>query len=87
VACVLVVEDEQKIRDLLRSYLGHDGLDVITTGSGADAIRFARQAAPDLIMLDLRLHDVPGEVARERHAMRSWSAVRAPGSLQLNGNC
>ncbi len=34
-ACVLVVEDERKIADLLRTYLEHDGLDVITTGSGA----------------------------------------------------
>ena len=65
-ACVLVVEDERKIRDLLRDYLEHDGLDVITTGSGAEAIRIARETRPDLIMLDLRLPDVPGEeVARE----------------------
>jgi DNA-binding response OmpR family regulator len=68
-ACVLVVEDERKIRDLLRSYLEHDGLDVVTTGSGAEAIRLARDAAPDLILLDLRLPDVPGEeVAREVRA-------------------
>jgi DNA-binding response OmpR family regulator len=70
---VLVVEDEPKIRDLLRSYLEHDGLDVITTGSGAEAIKLARQSAPGLIVLDLRLPDVPGEeVARE---VRAASAV------------
>jgi DNA-binding response OmpR family regulator len=68
-ACVLVVEDERKIRDLLRSYLEHDGLDVITTGSGAEAIKLARESAPDLIVLDLMLPDVPGEeVAREVRA-------------------
>jgi len=68
-ACVLIVEDEWKIRDMLRDYLEHDGLDVITTGSGAEAIKLARQAAPDLILLDLRLPDVPGEeVAREVRA-------------------
>jgi DNA-binding response OmpR family regulator len=64
--CVLVVEDERKIRDLLRTYLEHDGLTVISTGSGAEAITLATQAHPDLILLDLRLPDVPGEdVARE----------------------
>ncbi len=65
-ACVLVVEDERKIRELLRSYLEHEGLSVVTTGSGAEAIQLARSARPDLILLDLGLPDVPGEeVVRE----------------------
>ena len=72
-ACVLIVEDEPKIRDLLRSYLEFDGLAVLATGSGADAIRLARDTAPDLIVLDLGLPDIPGEeVARE---VRGFSAV------------
>ncbi len=63
---VLVVEDEIKIRDMLRSYLEREGLDVLTTGSGAEAITLANQAAPDLVLLDLRLPDIGGEeVARE----------------------
>jgi DNA-binding response OmpR family regulator len=63
---VLIVEDETKIRELLRSYLERDGLDVLTTASGAEAITLAGRAAPDLIVLDLGLPDGPGEVvARE----------------------
>jgi len=63
---VLVVEDEAKIRDLLRSYLERAGLDVLTTASGAEAIAMVARAAPDLVILDLKLPDVPGEeVARE----------------------
>jgi DNA-binding response OmpR family regulator len=63
---VLVVEDEVKIRDMLRSYLEREGLDVLTTGLGAEAITLASQAAPDLVLLDLRLPDIGGEeVARE----------------------
>jgi DNA-binding response OmpR family regulator len=70
---VLVVEDERKIRDLVRGYLEREGLGVLTTESGAEAIALARDAAPDLIVLDLRLPDVPGEeVARE---VRAFSAV------------
>ena len=65
-ASVLIVEDERKIRDLLRSYLENEGYSVLTTGSGAEAIRLAREARPDLIVLDLGLPDVAGEeVARE----------------------
>jgi DNA-binding response OmpR family regulator len=63
---VLVVEDEAKIRQLLRSLLEREGLEVVSTSSGAEAIELARSAQPDLVLLDLRLPDVPGEeVARE----------------------
>jgi DNA-binding response OmpR family regulator len=72
-ATVLVVEDERKIRDLVRGYLEREGLGVLTTESGAEAIALARESEPDLLVLDLRLLDVPGEeVARE---VRSFSSV------------
>ena len=65
-ASVLVVEDERKIRELVRDYLEREGLGVLTTPSGAEAIALARQARPDLLVLDLGLPDIPGEeVARE----------------------
>jgi DNA-binding response OmpR family regulator len=68
-ATVLVVEDERKLRELVRSYLERAGFTVISTGSGAEAITMAVSAAPDLLILDLRLPDVPGEtVARELRA-------------------
>ena len=58
---VLIVEDETKIRELLRSYLEREGFAVLSTGSGAEAIEFARTAKPDFLVLDLRLPDVSGE--------------------------
>jgi DNA-binding response OmpR family regulator len=67
---ILVVEDERKLRDFVRSYLERAGLTVLSTGSGAEAITMAAEAAPDLVVLDLGLPDVPGEaVARELRAM------------------
>ena len=72
-ATVLLIEDEPKIRELLRSYLERDGLEVVSTGSGAEAIGLAQSASPDLLLLDLRLPDVPGEsVATE---VRRFSSV------------
>ena len=63
---ILVVEDETKIRSLLRGYLERAGFSVLTTGSGAEALTLAGTARPDLVLLDLGLPDVPGEtVARE----------------------
>jgi DNA-binding response OmpR family regulator len=72
-ATVLVVEDERKLRDFVRSYLERAGFTVLSTGSGAEAITLAADGAPDLVVLDLGLPDVPGEtVARE---LRAGSAV------------
>ena len=63
---VLVVEDERKLRELLRGYLERAGFAVLTTGSGAEAIELGRRADPALVVLDLGLPDIPGEeVARE----------------------
>jgi CheY-like chemotaxis protein len=73
---VLVVEDERDIREVLRRYLERAGLSVLTTGTGAEAIRLLTSAPPDLVLLDLGLPDVDGtDVLREIHA-----AGRPPGS-------
>src|SRR3954470_5692382 len=78
---VLVVEDERKLRDLVRSYLERAGFTVLTTDSGAEAITMAMTSAPDLVILDLGLPDVPGEtVARE---LRATSATGSTPILML----
>src|SRR5215469_15669148 len=70
-ATVLLVEDEPKLRELVRSYLERALFTVLSTGSGAEAISLAASAAPDLVVLDLGLPDVSGEtVARELRANR-----------------
>jgi len=80
-ATVLVVEDERKLRDLVRSYLERAGFTVLSTDSGAEAITMAMTSAPDLVILDLGLPDVPGEtVARE---LRATSVTGATPILML----
>jgi two-component system response regulator RegX3 len=75
-ATVLVVEDERKLRDFIRSYLERAGFTVLSTGSGAEAITMAADAAPDLVVLDLGLPDVSGEtVAAELRAMSAVPIV------------
>jgi DNA-binding response OmpR family regulator len=71
-ATVLLVEDERKLRELVRSYLERAGFAVLSTESGAEALTLATSASPDLVVLDLGLPDVPGEaVARELRAAGS----------------
>ena len=65
-AVVLVVDDEVRIRDLVRRYLEHDGHQVLTAGTGAEALAVGAHSDIDLVILDLRLPDIGGEeVARE----------------------
>jgi DNA-binding response OmpR family regulator len=61
---VLVVDDEPKIRALLRGYLERDGYRVLEAATAARALELAPGA--DLMILDLRLPDRAGEeVARQ----------------------
>lgn len=64
-ATILVVDDERKIRDLVRSYLEREGYSVLVADTGQRALEAAERAGPDLVVLDLKLPDLPGEeVAR-----------------------
>ncbi|MBA2465324.1 MAG: response regulator transcription factor [Nocardioidaceae bacterium] len=58
---VLVVDDESKIRDLVRTYLEREGYQVFVADCGDEAVAVARRVAPDLVVLDLGLPDLPGE--------------------------
>ena len=73
---VLVVEDERDIRDVLRRYLERAGIAVLSTGSGAEAVRLLDDASPDLLLLDLGLPDIDGlDVLREAVGERSVPVV------------
>ncbi len=57
---VLVVDDAAEIRTLLRSYLEAEGMAVLDTGSGDEAVRLTTEQQPDVVLLDLGLPDVSG---------------------------
>ncbi len=58
---ILVVDDEQKIVEVLKSYLQHSGYQVYTAYSGNEAMAVFEDVAPDLVILDLMLPDITGE--------------------------
>ena len=59
-ATLLVVEDHAATRELLVTFLEGDGHTVLEAGTGLEALTVAGVAAPDLILLDLRLPDAHG---------------------------
>ncbi len=62
---ILVVEDEQDVRDLLVLTLRNAGYQTLTADTGPNAVRKAASEVPDLILLDIMLPDMSGtEVCR-----------------------
>ncbi len=62
---ILVVEDEEAIASFVAAYLRKEGYDVLTTGSGRDALILLQRDKPALVVLDLMLPDLDGmEVCR-----------------------
>ena len=65
----LVVDDEVMLAELLTMALRYDGWDVRSAGSGTEAVRAARDFAPDVVLLDVMLPDIDGlEVLRRLRA-------------------
>ena len=57
---ILVVDDEHLIRWSLEQNLKKQGYDVLTAGSGEDALRIVREDQPDLVLLDIQLPGISG---------------------------
>ena len=63
--CILVVDDEPDVLQLVSSNLKSAGFDVIKAGDGVSALAQARDTLPSLIVLDLMLPEMSGlEVCR-----------------------
>ena len=64
-ATVLVVDDEQTLRDMLEYNLRREGYRALTAEDGPTALEVARRERPDLIILDIMLPGMSGfEVCR-----------------------
>ncbi|MBV9152406.1 MAG: response regulator, partial [Alphaproteobacteria bacterium] len=57
---LLVVEDNPAEQRSIAELLGHDDIDLVTVGTGKEALSTIRTEAPDCIVLDLRLPDMSG---------------------------
>jgi DNA-binding response OmpR family regulator len=60
-AHVLVVEDDPETRNFMRLTLEQDGLEVVTTGDGFEALAECERRAPGVVVLDLGLPTMSGQ--------------------------
>jgi two-component system, OmpR family, response regulator len=69
-ACILIVEDDRNIGNLVRQYLERDGYRVAWVRSGEDGLAELERQRPDLVVLDVGLPGIDGfEVCRRIRAL------------------
>jgi two-component system CheB/CheR fusion protein len=59
---VLVVEDDPDIRDVFSMLLRYEGADVASTGEGREALDIVARRDFDVLLTDLGLPDIPGDL-------------------------
>ncbi len=87
---ILVVDDEQAIRDALGRKLRRDGFDVFLAGSGIEGLRMFHAEQPDLVILDIVMPEMDGltvcqrvrEVAETPIMMLSANAITEEDIVQ-----
>lgn len=73
---ILVVEDEEDIRELINYNLTREGFQVEAVATGEDALQSLKKTTPDLVLLDLMLPGVDGlEVCRRLKNNANTSSV------------
>jgi len=81
---VMVAEDHEDTRFLLRTILERRGLSVVEAGDGEEAVSLAERETPDLILMDGSLPRLDGISATRR--MRASAALSAVPIVFLSGH-
>lgn len=69
---ILVVDDNEKIVEVLAAYLESEGYEVLTAGDGETALELAEKHRPDLALLDIMLPGIDG-IELTRRFQRMWN--------------
>ena len=71
---ILIIEDEDRMRDLLRNGLREHGHTVVAAANAREGLSLARECSVDIVLLDLMLPGMDGW-----EAMRRLARIRLPG--------
>ncbi len=71
---ILIVDDEQSLRDLLKTVLEKGGYEAIMAANGEEAVRLAESENPHLVILDAEMPDPSG--------IKTCAALRANGKTR-----
>jgi two-component system cell cycle response regulator DivK len=81
---ILIVEDNEKNRKLVRDVLTFKGYRLAEAETGEDGVRLAKELRPDLVLMDIQLPGINGIVAlgqiREDPAIRETPVIAVTAS-------
>lgn len=63
---IMIVDDEESIRELVGAVLEAEGYDVITASDGSDCLQKLKTVKPDLILLDMMMPGISGRETCEK---------------------
>ncbi len=70
---ILVIDDDEKLNQLLQKFLGEFGFDVVTAGRPSRGLKLLKKEQPDLVILDVMLPEMDGfqvcKTIRETHSI------------------
>ncbi len=73
---ILLADDEEDVRDIVRMFLEGEGYEVVTAYDGLEALSMIEAEHPDLILLDVMMPVMSGiEVARRLRANHATSQI------------
>jgi CheY-like chemotaxis protein len=74
---ILIVEDNEKNRKLVRDVLQYSGYDTVESDTAEEGIQLAKEQRPDLILMDITLPGMNG-IAALRHLRADADTARIP---------
>ena len=81
---ILVVDDEENLRDVLVEVLKRDGHEVQSAGDGIEGLRLTRDRRYDLVITDLRMPGLEGPALYE--ALRQQYPDEPPRVIFMSAN-
>jgi len=73
---ILIVEDQEDNRKILRDLLSNSGFEVVEAVNGIDGVSMAQKLVPDLILMDIQLPGIDGyEATRQIKAKSELAAI------------
>jgi two-component system, cell cycle response regulator DivK len=85
---ILVVEDNDKNRKLVRDVLMFKGYAIIEAETGEEGIRLAQERHPSLILMDIRLPGIDGiEALRQFRAEQATREIPIMAMTRVGDDC